>query len=180
MTNEDMFVIVGCLLGAVIVYNIFLMFWKGSTIEGLQNKTPTTNNGLLANSGASLASANTALEVTTNDLLLTNSTYNTNYSAKCTTMYDIINLQMVKIVAGLDPGLDKADYLRALSYLNIMYQAKIALNDTLKTIDAVETTDSSTSSVMAQATAYQTQAATAAANAKNSLMTSVGSITSSF
>ena len=95
-------------------------------------------------------------------------------------MYDIINLQMVKIVAGLDPGLDKADYLRALSYLNIMYQAKIALNDTLKTIDAVETTDSSTSSVMAQATAYQTQAATAAANAKNSLMTSVGSITSSF
>ena len=39
MTNEDTFVIVGCLLGAFIVYNIFLMFWKGSTIEGLQNQT---------------------------------------------------------------------------------------------------------------------------------------------
>ena len=99
---------------------------------------------------------------------------------KCTFMYDIINLQMVKIVAGLDPGLDKAAYLRALSDLNTMYQAKIALNDTLKTIDSVETTDSSTSSVMAQATAYQTQAATAAANAKNSLMASVDSIKSSF
>ena len=179
MTKEDMFVFIGCILGAFIVYKIFLMFWQGSTIEGLQNRQ-VPNDGLLANSVTSLATATTMLETTTNELLLSNPTYNTNYSTKCTTMYDIINLQMVKIVAGLDPGLDKADYLRALSYLNIMYQAKIALNDTLKTIDAVETTDSSTSSVMAQATAYQTQAATAAANAKNSLMTSVGSITSSF
>ena len=179
MTKEDMFVFIGCILGAFIVYKIFLMFWQGSTIEGLQNRQ-VPNDGLLANSVTSLATATTMLETTTNELLLSNPTYNTNYSTKCTTMYDIINLQMVKIVAGLDPGLDKADYLRALSYLNIMYQAKIALNDTLKTIDAVETTDSSTSSVMAQATAYQTQAATEAANAKNSLMTSVGSITSSF
>ena len=170
MTKEDMFVFIGCILGAFIVYKIFLMFWQGSTIEGLQNRQ-VPNDGLLANSVTSLATATTMLETTTNELLLSNPTYNTNYSTKCTTMYDIINLQMVKIVAGLDPGLDKADYLRALSYLNIMYQAKIALNDTLKTIDAVETTDSSTSSVMAQATAYQTQAATAAANAKNSYYT---------
>ena len=179
MTKEDMFVFIGCILGAFIVYKIFLMFWQGSTVEGLQNRQ-VPNDGLLTNSVTSLATANTMLETTTNDLLLSNPTYNTNYSTKCTTMYDIINLQMVKIVAGLDPGLDKAAYLRALSDLNTMYQAKIALNDTLKTIDSVETTDSSTSSVMAQATAYQTQAATAAANAKNSLMTSVGSITSSF
>jgi len=169
MTNEDMFVIVGCLLGAFIVYNIFIMFWKGSTIEGLQNKTPTTNNGLLANSGTSLASANTALEVTTNDLLLTNSTYNTNYSAKCTTMYDIINLQMVKIVAGLDPNGDKAVYVKALSDLNTMFQAKISINDTLKTIDNVETTDEQASSISNQAS-----------NAKNSVMSSIGSMTSSF
>jgi hypothetical protein len=179
MTKEDMFVFIGCILGAFIVYKIFLMFWQGSTVEGLQNRQ-VPNDGLLTNSVTSLATANTMLETTTNELLLSNPTYNTNYSTKCTTMYDIINLQMVKIVAGLDPGLDKAAYLRALSDLNTMYQAKIALNDTLKTIDSVETTDSSTSSVMAQATAYQTQAATAAANAKNSLMTSVGSITSSF
>jgi len=138
-----MFVIVGCLLGAFIVYNIFLMFWKGSTIEGLQNKTVVANTGLLTNSGASLAAANKALEVTTNDLLLTNSTYNTNYSNKCTTMYDIINLQMVKIVAGLDPNGDKAVYIKDLTDLNTMFQAKIAINDTLKTIDAVETTDTS-------------------------------------
>ena len=145
MTNEDMFVIVGCLLGAFIVYNIFLMFWKGSTIEGLQNQTPVKNTGLLDNSGPSLASANNALEVTTNDLLLTNPTYNTNYSTKCTTMYDIINLQMVKIVAGLDPSGDKAAYIKDLSDLNTMFQAKIAINDTLKTIDGVETTDAATS-----------------------------------
>ena len=144
MANEDMFVIVGCLLGAFIVYNIFLMFWKGSTIEGLQNKTSAKNTGLLANSGSSLAAANKALEVTTNDLLLTNSTYNTNYSNKCTTMYDIINLQMVKIVAGLDPNGDKAAYIKDLTDLNTMFQAKIAINDTLKTIDAVETTETST------------------------------------
>lgn len=169
MTNEDMFVIVGCLLGAFIVYNIFLMFWKGSTIEGLQNKTPTKNNGLLANSDASLALANKALEVSTNDLLLTNSTYNTNYSAKCTTMYDIINLQMVKIVAGLDPNGDKAVYIKGLNDLNTMFQAKIAINDTLKTIDNVETTDE-------QASSFSNQAS----NAKNSLMSSIGSMTSSF
>lgn len=180
MTNEDMFVIVGCLLGAFIVYNIFLMFWKGSTIEGLQNKTPTTNNGLLANSGASLASANTALEVSTNDLLLTNSTYNTNYSAKCTTMYDIINLQMVKIVAGLDPNGDKAVYVKGLNDLNTMFQAKIAINDTLKTIDNVETTDEQASSISNQASAYSAQAMSSATNAKNSVMSSVGSLTSSF
>jgi hypothetical protein len=179
MTKEDMFVFIGCILGAFIVYKIFLMFWQGSTVEGLQNRQ-VPNDGLLANSVTSLATATTMLETTTNELLLSNPTYNTNYSTKCTTMYDIINLQMVKIVAGLDPGLDKAAYLRALSDLNTMYQAKIALNDTLKTIDSVETTDSSTSSVMAQATAYQTQAATAAANAKNSLMASVDSIKSSF
>jgi hypothetical protein len=169
MTNEDMFVIVGCLLGAFIVYNIFLMFWKGSTIEGLQNKNPTTNNGLLANSDASLALANKALEVTTNDLLLTNSTYNTNYSTKCTTMYDIINLQMIKIVAGLDPNGDKAVYIKGLNDLNTMFQAKIAINDTLKTIDAVETTDE-------QASSFSNQAS----NAKNSVMSSIGSMTSSF
>jgi hypothetical protein len=144
MVNEDMFVIVGCLLGAFIVYNIFLMFWKGSTIEGLQNQNATkTNNGLLSNSGASLAAANKALEETNNDLLLTNSTYNTNYSTKCTTMYDIINLQMVKIVSGLDPSGDKAVYIKDLTDLNTMFQAKIAINDTLKTIDGVETTDTS-------------------------------------
>jgi len=146
MTNEDMFVIVGCLLGAFIVYNIFLIFWKGSTIEGLQNQKVAANTGLLANSGASLAAANKALEVTTNDLLLTNSTYNTNYSNKCTTMYDIINLQMVKIVAGLDPNGNKAAYIKDLADLNTMFQAKIAINDTLKTIDAVETTDATTTS----------------------------------
>jgi hypothetical protein len=165
MTNEDMFVIVGCLLGAFIVYNIFLMFWKGSTIEGLQNQAPAKNTGLLDNSDASVASANKALEVTANDLLLTNSTYNTNYSSKCTTMYDIINLQMVKIVAGLDPNGDKAVYIKDLNNLNTMFQAKIAINDTLKTIDNVETTDEQASS---------------ASNAKNSVMSSVGSLTNSF
>jgi hypothetical protein len=169
MTNEDMFVIVGCLLGAFIVYNIFLMFWKGSTIEGLQNNTSTKNTGLLDNSDASMASANKALEVTANDLLLTNSTYNTNYSTKCTTMYDIINLQMVKIVAGLDPNGDKAVYIKDLNNLNTMFQAKIAINDTLKTIDNVETTDEQSSS-------YSNQAS----NAKNSVMSSIGSLKSSF
>ena len=179
MTKEDMFVFIGCILGAFIVYKIFLMFWPGSTIEGLQNRQ-VPNDGLLANGTTSSVTAAKMLETTTNELLLSNPVYNANYSTKCTTMYDIINLQMVKIVAGLDPGLDKAAYLRALGDLNTMYQAKIALNDTLKTIDSVETTDSSTSSVMAQSTAYQTQATTAAANARNSLMASVDSIKSSF
>lgn len=141
------------------------MFWKGSTIEGLQNQAPAKNTGLLDNSDASVASANKALEVTANDLLLTNSTYNTNYSSKCTTMYDIINLQMVKIVAGLDPNGDKAVYIKDLNNLNTMFQAKIAINDTLKTIDNVETTDEQASS---------------ASNAKNSVMSSVGSLTNSF
>lgn len=163
MTNEDIFVFIGCILGAFIVYKIFLMFWSGSTIEGLQNQQVATNNGLLANSDASLALANKALEIANNDLLLNNSTYNTNYSTKCTTMYDIINLQMIKIVAGLDPTGDKTAYIKALGDLNTMFQAKIALNDTLKTIDAVETTDS-----------------TIISNTKNSIVSSVGSLTSSF
>jgi hypothetical protein len=178
MTNEDMFVIVGCLLGAFIVYNIFLMFWKGSTIEGLQNQKVAANTGLLANSGASLAAANKELEVTTNDLLLTNSTYNTNYSTKCTTMYDIINLQMVKIVAGLEPDGDKTVYIKDLTNLNTMYQAKIALNDTLKTIDAVETTDEATTT--ATSSSYSNQAMSSVTNAKNGVMSSVSSMTSKF
>ena len=143
MTKEDMFVFIGCILGAFIVYKIFLMFWQGSTIEGLQNRQ-VPNDGLLANSVTSLATATTMLETTTNELLLSNPTYNTNYSTKCTTRYDIINLQMVKIVAGLDPNGDKAAYIKDLTDLNTMFQAKIAINDTLKTIDAVETTETST------------------------------------
>ena len=161
-----------------IVYNIFLMFWKGSTIEGLQNQKVAANTGLLANSGASLAAANKELEVTTNDLLLTNSTYNTNYSTKCTTMYDIINLQMVKIVAGLEPNGDKAVYIKDLTNLNTMYQAKIALNDTLKTIDAVETTDEATTT--ATSSSYSNQAMSSVTNAKNGVMSSIGSLTSKF
>jgi|688.fasta_scaffold1383807_1 hypothetical protein len=140
MTNEDIFVFMGCILGSFIIYKIFLMFWAEPTIEGLQNQQSATNNGLLANSGASLAAAKKSLEVSTNQVLLNNSTYNTNYSTKCTTMYDIINLQMVKIVAGLNPSGDNTVYMKSLSDLNTMFQAKIALNDTLKTIDAVETT----------------------------------------
>ena len=84
-------------------------------------------------------------------------------------MYDIVNLQMVKIVAGLDPTIDKAAYLRALGDLNI-----------LKTIDAVETTDSMAAQATTQAATYQAQATTAAVNARNSIMTSVNSIKSSF
>ena len=169
MTNEDIFVFIGCILGAFIVYKIFLMFWTSSTIEGLENQqVVTTTNGLLANSDVSLATAKKMLEISTNDLLLNNSTYNTNYSTKCTTMYDVINLQMVKIVAGLDPSGSRTLYMRGLSDLNILFQAKIALNDTLKTIDAVETIDS-------DATATSTTA-----TARNGLMSSVGSLTSSF
>ena len=142
MTNEDIFVFMGCILGSFIIYKIFLMFWADPTIEGLQNQQSA--NGLLANSGASLAAAKKSLEVSTNQVLLNNSTYNTNYSTKCTTMYDIINLQMVKTVAGLNPSGDNTVYMKSLSDLNTMFQAKIALNDTLKTIDAVETTESAT------------------------------------
>lgn len=175
-----MFVFIGCILGAFIVYKIFLMFWPGSTIEGLQNQNALGNDGLLANSDRADKVSQMLLETTNNEVLLSNPAYNASYSRKCLHMYDIVNLQMVKIVAGLDPTIDKAAYLRALGDLNIMYQAKISLNDTLKTIDAVETTDSMAAQATTQAAAYQAQATTAAVNARNSLMTSVNSIKSSF
>ena len=180
MTNEDMFVIVGCLLGAFIVYNIFLMFWKGSTIEGLQNQTPAKNTGLLYDSRLSAAMAQSARGAMRDEVLLTNPTYNAQYSDKCISMYDIINLQMVKIVAGLDPNGDKAVYIKALSDLNTMYQAKISINDTMKAIDDVETTEETTPTYSDQASAYSAQAMSSVTNAKNGVMSSIGSITSKF
>jgi hypothetical protein len=85
---------------------------------------------------------------------------------------------MVKIVAGLEPDGDKTVYIKDLTNLNTMYQAKIALNDTLKTIDAVETTDEATTT--ATSSSYSNQAMSSVTNAKNGVMSSVSSMTSKF
>jgi hypothetical protein len=56
---------------------------------------------------------------------------------------------MVQTVANTDMSTDTVTisntFLDSLSQLNFLYQAKIALNDTLKFIDSTETTDSTDS-----------------------------------
>ena len=78
---EDMFVIISCLIGAFVLYKIFIMVWKGSTVEGLQNKQASqSSSGLAESSGANLDTTKTQVEALENKLLLTNPRYNSNYS----------------------------------------------------------------------------------------------------
>jgi hypothetical protein len=139
---EEMFLIIVCLVGAFVVYKIFTMFWKGSTIEGLQNQTPPS--GLAENSSSNLANFNKELEALENKVLLTTPQYNTNYSDKCSASYDAANYLMVQTMANLDMS-NPALFIQQLETLNTLYQAKISLNDTLKFIDSTETTDSTDS-----------------------------------
>ena len=139
---EDMFVIISCLIGAFVLYKIFIMVWKGSTIEGLENrKTAQSSSGLAESSGANLDTTKTQVEALENKLLLTNPTYNSNYSDKCSEIYDATNYMMAQTVANMDVS-DPEALLQQLGTLNTLYQAKISLNDTLKFIDSVQTTQS--------------------------------------
>jgi hypothetical protein len=139
---EDMFVIVSCLIGAFVLYKIFIMVWNGSTVEGLQNrKTSQSDSGLAESSGANLDTTKTQVEALQNKLLLTNPTYNSNYSDKCSEIYDATNYMMAQTVANMDVS-DHEALLQQLGTLNTLYQAKISLNDTLKFIDSVQTTQS--------------------------------------
>ena len=139
---EDMFVIISCLIGAFVLYKIFIMVWKGSTVEGLQNrKTSQSDSGLAESSGANLDTTKTQVEALQNKLLLTNPTYNSNYSDKCSEIYDATNYMMAQTVANMDVS-DHEALLQQLGTLNTLYQAKISLNDTLKFIDSVQTTQS--------------------------------------
>jgi len=139
---EDMFVIVSCLIGAFVLYKIFIMVWNGYTVEGLQNRqTSQSDSGLAESSGANLDTTKTQVEALQNKLLLTNPTYNSNYSDKCSEIYDATNYMMAQTVANMDVS-DPETLLQQLGTLNTLYQAKISLNDTLKFIDSVQTTQS--------------------------------------
>lgn len=140
MEYEDVFVIIVCLIGTFVLYKVFLMFWKGSTIEGLQNKkTEQASSGLAESSSANLDTTKTQVEALENKVLLTNPTYNSNYSDKCSSIYDATNYMMAQTVANMDVS-NPETLIQQLGTLNTLYQAKISLNDTLKFIDSVQTT----------------------------------------
>jgi hypothetical protein len=140
MEYEDVFVIIVCLIGTFVLYKVFLMFWKGSTIEGLQNKkTEQASSGLAESSSANLDATKTQVEALENKVLLTNPTYNSNYSDKCSSIYDATNYMMAQTVANMDVS-NPETLIQQLGTLNTLYQAKISLNDTLKFIDSVQTT----------------------------------------
>lgn len=141
---EEMFLIIACLVGAFVVYKILTIVFKSATIEGLQNQT--TASGLAENSTSNLANFNKELEALENKVLLTTPQYNTNYSDKCTAAYDAANYMMVQTMANLDMS-NPATLLQQLGTLNTLYQAKISLNDTLKFVDSIETTDSTESQI---------------------------------
>jgi hypothetical protein len=147
MVYEEMFLIIACLVGAFVIYKIFTMVCKSATIEGLQNQA--SQSGLAENSTSNLATFNKQLEAVENKVLLTTPQYNTNYSDKCSAIYNAVNYLMVQTVANMDMSTDTVTisntFIEELAQLNYLYQAKIALNDTLKFIDSTETTDSTDS-----------------------------------
>lgn len=144
---EEFFLIIACLVGAFAVYKIFTMVFNSPTIEGLQNKqSQLVASGLAENSTSNLANFNKELEALANKVLLTNPEYNSNYSDKCSAAYDAANYLMVQTMANLDMS-NQATFLQQLGTLNTLYQAKISLNDTLKFVDSIETTDSTESQI---------------------------------
>jgi hypothetical protein len=139
--DYEFFLVMICFAIGVLVYKIVLRhFWKSTMFEGLENQQASAvSSGLAESSGANLAAAKKQLEALENKVILTNASYNVNYSDKCTTLYDTINLMMVDIVANIDIS-NKSQIYTQLTNLNTLYQSKQAINDTLKFIDSTETT----------------------------------------
>ena len=140
-TQYESFLMIICfLLGAFVVYKIFIMFWQRNMVEGLENQQASSlASGLAESSGVNLAATKKLVEALENKVLLTNASYNVNYSDKCSAMYDAINYMMVELVANMDIT-NKSQIYTQLTNLNTLYQSKQAINDTLKFIDATETT----------------------------------------
>ena len=137
---EEFFIIIICLISAFALYKLFTMIWNNSKVEGLETmKNSTLPTGLAVNSTATLATLTTTNEAIRNEVLLTNPVYNQNYSDMCGELYNIVNLKMINTVANLNPT--SPSFMRGLTDLNTLYQSKIALNDTLKTIDNTEITE---------------------------------------
>jgi hypothetical protein len=137
---ESFFMIICFLLGTFVIYKIFIMFWQRNMIEGLENQQASTvSSGLAESSGANLAATKKLVEALENKVLLTNASYNVNYSDKCSALYDAVNYMMVELVANMDITNEGQIYAH-LTMLNTLHQSKQAINDTLKFIDATETT----------------------------------------
>ena len=128
--------------GMLLLKIILTYFWQRNMVEGLENQQASSNtSGLAESSSANLAATKKLVEALENKVLLTNASYNVNYSDKCSAMYDAINYMMVEVVANTDIS-NKVQFYQQLSNLNALYQSKQAINDTLKFIDATETTAS--------------------------------------
>jgi hypothetical protein len=137
---ESFFMIICFLLGTFVIYKIFIMFWQRNMIEGLENQQASTvSSGLAESSGANLAATKKLVEALENKVLLTNASYNVNYSDKCSALYDAVNYMMVELVANMDITNEGQIYAH-LTMLNTLHQSKQAINDTLKFIDSTETT----------------------------------------
>ncbi len=126
--------------GILLLKIILTYFWKRNMVEGLENQQASTgDSGLAESSGANLAATKKLVEALENKVLLTNASYNVNYSDKCSAIYDAINYMMVEYVANMD-FTSKSQIYPQLTVLNTLYQSKSAINDTLKFIDSTETT----------------------------------------
>jgi hypothetical protein len=139
--DYEFFLVLICFAIGVLVYKMVLRhFWKSTMFEGLENQQASPGDlGLAESSGANLEKTKKLVEALENKVLLTNASYNVNYSDKCSTLYDAINYMMVKLVANIDITSEGQMYAH-LTMLNTLYQSKSAINDTLKFIDATETT----------------------------------------
>jgi len=140
MDYEFFLVMISFAIGVLLYKLVLRHFWKSTMIEGLENQDASTvGSGLAESSGANLAATKKLVEALENKVILTNASYNVNYSDKCTAVYDAINLMMVDIVANIDIS-NKSQIYTQLTNLNTLYQSKQAINDTLKFIDSTETT----------------------------------------
>jgi hypothetical protein len=139
--DYEFFLVMICFAIGVLVYKMVLRhFWKSTMFEGLENQQASPMpKGLAESSGANLDATKKLVEALENKVLLTNASYNVNYSDKCIDLYDAINYMMVELVANMDITNEGQMYAH-LTMLNTLHQSKQAVNDTLKFIDATETT----------------------------------------
>ena len=137
---EDWILLLLVLFSLYFSYYMFKTYFGNSVVEGLENNKTKVVNKLTVNSKGTLESFQKTNEDSGNEILLSNPEYNDNYSKICTELYDIVNLKMVKMAVSLDPTND-AMFIKGLTDLNTMNQAKTSLNDIVNYIDNFETSD---------------------------------------
>ena len=128
--NSDL--IIGFLVVLAVVYTLYRYFYKGSTMEGLENNETAGSsvNGLAGSASNYAAAINTMATKIQDRLLITK--YRTDYENVVLSYDNLINAKMLETLVTTNASNPDEN----LAKLSSLQSAKMALNSVLKYIDS--------------------------------------------